>query len=71
MTGERQGFSWSRGQLWVDGMLVSEQYFPARLSEVETRKQMEAAAAQARGAAEGVRDQMPKAGKALTDLLKR
>lgn len=66
----RQGFSWARGQLWVDGTLVSEQDFPARLAEVKTRKQMEAAAAQARGAAQGVRDQMRKAGKALTDFFK-
>src|SRR5581483_10491491 len=51
------GLSWARGQLWVDGTPVSEQDFPARLSEVKTRKQMEAAAARAKGAAEGVRDQ--------------
>lgn len=67
----RQGFSWARGQLWVDETLVSEQDFPARLAEVKTRKQIEAAAAQARGAAQGVRDQVRRAGKALTDFLRR
>jgi hypothetical protein len=67
----RSGLSWRRGQLWVDGTLVSEQDFPARLAQVKGQRQIEAAAAQARGAAVGVRDQVRKAGKALTDLFKR
>jgi hypothetical protein len=66
----RQGFSWSRGQLWVDGTLVSEQDFPSRLAQVKTQRAVEAAAAQAKGAAQGVRDQVRRAGKALTDFLR-
>ena len=67
----RSGFSWSRGQLWVDGTLVSEQDFPSRLAEVKTQRAVEAAAARAKGAAEGLRDEVRKAGKALNDLFHR
>lgn len=66
----RTGFSWSRGALWIDGISVGEQDFSSKLAEAKTRKQIEAAAAQAQGAAKGVRDQIRNAGKALTDLLK-
>lgn len=67
----RSGFSWSRGQLWIDGTLVSEQDFPSRLAQVKTQRQVEATAARVKGAAEGVRDQVRKAGKTLQDLLHR
>jgi hypothetical protein len=62
---QRSGFSWSRGQLWVDGTSVSEQDFPARFAQVKAQHQIDLAAAKAQGAAQGVREQVRRAGKAL------
>ncbi len=36
----RTGFSWARGQLWVEGTPVSEQDFSSRLAQVKARRQV-------------------------------
>jgi hypothetical protein len=68
---QRSGFSWSRGQLWVEGTLVSEQDFPTRFAQMKARRQVETTAARVQGAAQGLADQVRKAGKTLKDLLHR
>lgn len=67
----RSGLSWARGQLWVDGTPVREQDFSTSLAQAKAQRQVETAAAQAKGIADGVRDQVRKAGKALKDILHR
>jgi len=67
----RSGLSWVRGQLWVDGTPVREQDFSTSLAQAKAQRQVETAAAQAKGIADGVRDQVRKAGEALKDILHR
>ena len=68
---KRSGFSWTRGRLWIDGIVVPELEFTTRLAEAKARRQIETAAAQAKGAAAGIKEEARKVGKALSDLLHR
>lgn len=68
---KRSGFSWTRGKIWIDGVPVAEQEFATRLAEARARRRVEAAAAQMRGTAAGVKEQTRKVGRTLSDLFRR
>lgn len=68
---KRSGFSWMRGQLWIDGTMVPEQEFATRLAEAKARRQVETAAAQAKGTAAAIKEEARKVGRALSDFLRR
>ena len=67
----QQGWSWSRGALWIDGTPVLEQEFTTRLAEAKAHHQIEAAAARAAGTATAVGTQVKRLGKAIDDYLHR
>jgi hypothetical protein len=67
----QQGWSWSRGQVWIDGTPVLDQEFATRLAEAKARHQVEAAAARATGTAMAVGAQVKRLGKAIGDYLHR
>ena len=58
---ERDGlFGWKRGQIWVDGVPVSEADFQTKLTEAKTRR-----------AVQGVLDKATAIGKGLIDAIKK
>jgi len=66
-----QGWSWTRGQIWIDVTPTAEEEFATRLAEAKARHQIEAAAARATGAVTAVGAQVKRLGKAIGDYLHR
>jgi hypothetical protein len=67
----RSGFSWVRGRLWIDGIAVPEQEFTTRLAEAKARRQIETAAAHAKGTAAGIKEEARKVGERIKGLFRR